>query len=116
MRQPSSPHQAIENEFGCYYLGDELPPLQSDAFRASLPQRTWTSAIRLREAVGEDRVGDLIRALESLKTTPDGILMGEIESATLIGWTDDPQDWAVFQGLVDQIIDFLRKAPGPRPT
>lgn len=115
MGQISTPHQALENEFSCYYLGDELPPLQSDAFRSSLPQRTWASAIRLRQAVGDDNIGELINTLESLKESPDGALMGEITTATLIGWADDPKDWAVFQNLINQIIKYLQSDPGPRP-
>ena len=39
-----------------------------------------------------------------------------IITSTMIGWPDDPKDWAVFNELVDQIIDYLRKEPGPQPT
>lgn len=115
MGQNSSPHQAIENEFSCHYLGDELPPVQSDAFRTFLPQRAWASAARLRHAVGYGRVDELISIQESMKATPNGTLMGEITHATLIGWVDEPKDWAVFQNLIDQLIRFLRQGLGPRP-
>lgn len=103
-----TPQKAIENELACYYHGDELPPLHSTAFRVSLRRRTWASAVRLRRAVGPDAVAQLITALQSMKSEPYGFLMCVVIEATLIGWPDDPCDWAVFQQIVDQIIEQLR--------
>src|SRR3990167_5374747 len=109
-----TPQQAIESEFVCYYNGDELNE-RSDEFRAQLPMMTWASARRLRNAVGAEKVPDLIGVLESMKAEPYGPMMSTIITSTMIGWPDDPQDWAVFKDLLDRIIDFLRKEPGPQP-
>lgn len=116
MRQFQSPQEALDQEFSCYYNGDEIGFVRSESFCATLPQRAWASARRLRHAVGENRLPELIDVLESLKAEPHGPLMCKLMEGSLTWWTDDPQDWAVFQALVDQIIEFLRKEPGPRPT
>ena len=115
MGQTLDPRKALEQEFVCYWNGDELPAVQSEAFLSSLPQRAWASAHRLRRAVGEDRVGELLDVLRSLKEEPGGVLMSVIAGRSQISWQDDPQDWAVFQRVVDQLIDFLRRGPVPRP-
>ena len=110
-----TPQKAIESEFVCYYNGDELNE-RSDEFRSQLPRMTWASARRLRNAVGIEQVPDLIAMLESMKAEPYGPMMSVIINRTMIGWPDDPKDWAVFNELIDQIIDFLRREPGPQPT
>lgn len=115
MGQTLDLHKALEHEFVCYFNGDELPVVHSEAFLASVPQRAWASAHRLRRAVGEDKVAELIDVLQALKEEPDGTLMSVIAARSLVGWQDDPQDWAVFQKLLDQLIGFLRQGPGPRP-
>lgn len=115
MGQTVEPQKALEQEFVCYWNGDELPAVQSEAFLSSLPQRAWASAHRLRQAVGEEQVDALIDVLRSLKEEPDGVLLSVIAGRSQISWQDDPRDWAVFQGIVDQLIDFLRRGPVPRP-
>lgn len=103
-----NPQIAIENELACYYHGDELPSLHSAAFRLSLRRRTWASAVRLRRAVGESAVAQLVCTLQSMQTEPYGFLMCVVIEATLIGWPDDPRDWAVFVEIINQIIEQLR--------
>ena len=103
-------HKALENELSCHYHGDELTSVQGAAFRLSLRRRTWASAVRLRRAVGESGIAQLIEELKALKTAPYGYLMCVIIEATLIGWPDDPRDWAVFRELVDQLIGHLQPA------
>ena len=115
MGQILDPHKALESEFVCYFNGDELPVVHDEAFLASLPQRAWASAHRLRHAVGDDKINELIAVLQSLKEEPEGILMSVIAARSLVAWQDDPRDWAVFQNLINQLISFLRQPPGPRP-
>lgn len=102
-----SPQRAIENELSCYYHGDELTSLHSAAFRLSLRRRTHASAVRLRRAVGHAAVAQLVAVLRSLKAEPYGFLMCVVIEATLIGWPDDPRDWAVFCEIVEQICEQL---------
>lgn len=115
MGQIISLDKALENEFSCYYHGDELPPVRSDVFLTTLPQRTSASSLRLRRAIGDERVLDLIDLLKSLKDDPCGATMSVITNATLVGWADDPQSWAVFQSLIEQLIEALRSGPSPHP-
>ena len=101
--------KALEDEFACYYHGDELPPVHSEAFHDSLLQRASASASRLRRAIGDDNVNHLISVLESLKRNSRDDLLSSITEATLLGWADDPQTWAVFQHLIDQFVASLRQ-------
>jgi hypothetical protein len=116
MGQILDPRKALEHEFVCYFNGDELPVVHSEAFLATLAERAWASGLRLRHAVGEDKVAELIGVLQSLKEEPEGTLMSVIAGRSQVSWQDDPQDWAVFQRLVEQLIKFLQQGPGPRPA
>lgn len=115
MRPPKTPQEALDSEFTCYYSGDEISSVQSESFRSTLPRQAWDSAHRMRSAVGENHIPALVAVLESLKAEPYGPLMCNLMEGSLIGWADDPQDWAVFQILVDRIIQYLNADPGPRP-
>lgn len=115
MRQHIEPQRAIESEFVCYYNGDEIGFVNNDAFRISMPRRAWDSAHRLRHAVGDDKLVELIGNLEFLRANADAPQMINLMEASLTWWADDPQDWAVFQDLVDRIIKNLQSDPGPRP-
>ena len=115
MRQSKSPQEALDDEFSCHYNGDEIS-VRSESFRATLYQRAWASARRLRHAVGENNLPELINVLASLKAEPYGTLMSNLMEGSLTWWADDPQDWAVFKDLVEQIITYLQQDPGPRPA
>jgi hypothetical protein len=109
MAKTKDVEQAIEDEFGCYYLIDELPPERHNDFcRTQLPGIAAKSAERLRSAVGEDHVNDLVKVLRNLRNDPSHPLVTAIGEASLMGWADEPEDWHVFQTLLDAIIDHLK--------
>jgi len=116
MRKPLDPPAALDHELSCWYNGDELGSVRTEAFRTSLPRRAFDSAERLRQLVGEDKVAELIGVLETLKSEPNSTLMRNLMEGSQTWWADAPQDWAIFQNLVDQIIKYLQPNPGPRPA
>lgn len=102
-------HKAIKSEFTSYYQLDELPaPWTEEVLRTQLPQRARASAIRLRRVVGEDNIPALVGIFEEMRNDPGHALIQRIGSSTMMVWSDDPEDWRVFQQLIDQIVANLR--------
>lgn len=106
--------KAIKSEFTCYYQLDELPATWADqALRTELPQRAWASALRLRRVVGPASLPALAALLLEMRNDPSHPLVQRIGSSTMMMWSDEPEDWRVFQQLIDQIIGNLQADSAP---
>lgn len=108
-----TPEEAIGSVFGRHY-GDDLPPVKTASFRASIPQRAEASARELKHLIEEDKLPELITLLESTKHEPHGRVMNIISIASQEHWPDDPEELAVFNEIVEQILGHLRADPSPR--
>ena len=107
-------HQAIKSEFTCYYQLDELPgPWTEEVLRVDLPERARDSARRLRQAVGEANVQALVELLSAMQKDPNHPLVQRIGSSTMMIWSDEPEDWRVFQLLIERIIESLQAGSAP---
>jgi hypothetical protein len=99
---------AIANEFGVYYHGDEMPVATSDSFvRDELSELTTDSAKRLKHAVGEDSAAELAALLRAAADDPSHSLIRLISQRTDIGWEDEKETWKVLQQLLRQIADSV---------
>jgi hypothetical protein len=96
--------ELILDEFGRYYLGDELRV--DDAFVNRIPVLAAASATRLARKSGATResVVTVLRAMRDDRAHP---LHREIGEQTLMWWVDDDNSWLQFQRLVDRIIESL---------
>ncbi|WP_218082586.1 hypothetical protein [Anthocerotibacter panamensis] len=103
-------HQAIKAEFTCHYLIDELPEeWDSLFFQIDLPKMARSSAIRLQREVGNSYVDDLIKALQDMNSDPSHPLVNAISESSLFNWADEPNDWHVFQILLNLITQDLKQ-------
>lgn len=110
-------NRAIDNEFTCYYQIDELPgPWNEEVLSTELPRRAWKSAVRLRQAVGEANVPALVQMLSDMQRDPGHPMVSMIGGYTRFIWTDDPEDWRVFQLLMELIITNLSKKSSDSAT
>jgi hypothetical protein len=105
--------RAIESELATYYNGDELPFW--DRFIASLPMRVPASSRRLRAAVGEGGVAELVTTLHRLRDEPDHPMHGHIAGSSQIHWPEDPESWQAFRAFADLLVAMLQ-ADGPQAT
>ncbi|MEH2250342.1 hypothetical protein [Nostoc sp.] len=96
---------ALKQEFGCYYLADEL----QEEWEDSLSQMAWASASRLGDRVGENNIQDLIQLLKDARNDPNHTVIQMICNETLVDWIDEPTDWQVLQNLLDMIIMNLKQ-------
>jgi hypothetical protein len=49
-----------------------------------------------------------VKVLRNLRNDPSHPLVTAIGEASLMGWADEPENWHVFQTLLDAIIDHLK--------
>lgn len=106
--------KAIENEFSCHYLADELPPLTEQFIERELPGRASASAARLYQRVGPSRAGELISLLRAMRTSANHPLTRRL-SDDMIDWTEE-ENWPAFVRLLELIADGIehKLAPDPR--
>lgn len=97
--------EALKQEFGCYYLADEL----QEGWEDSLSKMAWASASRLSDRIGENHIQDLIELLKDVRNDPNHPIVQMICDETLIDWVDEPTDWQVLQNLLDMIVMNLKK-------
>mgnify|MGYP003596707593 CR=1 FL=1 len=114
MSRKQTPEEAISSEFGRYY-GDDLPAVNTAAFRASIPQRAEYSAYRMRHLIEDDKLPELIALLDSVKHEPHGRVMNLISVGGPHHWPDDAQDLAVLNEIIEQILTHLRADPRSLP-
>ncbi len=105
MKNNSNIEEAIKQEFGCYYLADEL----QEGWEDSLSQMARASASRLLDQVGENHIQDLIQLLKDARNDPNHPVIQMICDETLIDWVDEPTDWQVLQNLLDLIVTNLKQ-------
>jgi hypothetical protein len=99
--RPVPIEEAIEQEFGAYWLGDEIPSFSEKFVAEILPEWARHSAYRLRHAVGESEVEKLRAFLEMLTHDRHNPFIDRI-STSLIEWAD-PQTWPHFVRILEII-------------
>ncbi|MBE9215064.1 hypothetical protein IQ247_20755 [Plectonema cf. radiosum LEGE 06105] len=98
--------EAIKQEFGCYYLAEEL----EEGWEDYLPQMAEHSAFRLRDRLEKhNSITDLIQLLQNARNNPDHPIVQLICEQTLIDWVDEPEDWQILQTLLDMIVVNLKQ-------
>lgn len=102
-KQPISPQEALIQEFGTYYLADEL---MAD-WAKSLERWAWDSARRLIRRIGDAQAPDLIALLTAAQDDPEHPLVQTLCDETLVAWTDEPQEWHELQQLLETIAADL---------
>jgi hypothetical protein len=102
---PTSAESVVLNEFGCYFLADELLNWTGKDFEEKIPELAADSAERLWFD-GEGVVPEVIALLRELSEHPEHRLMEEIGDKTLIEWR---HAWPMFRLLVGAIIDELER-------
>jgi hypothetical protein len=105
MKNNSNIQEALKQEFGCYYIADEL----LEGWEDSLPQMARASASRLSDRVGENDIQDLNQLLKDARNDPNHPVIQMICDETLIDWVDEPTDWQVLQKLLDLIVTNLKQ-------
>ena len=106
-----SPQDALLDEFGCYWLGDEIPDVRSVSLMPEAARAAGRVLRQHRERASE--VAVLLRELAADRSHP---LFGPIAEGTLISWTDDDASWAKFQQVAHRIADRITEAlPGSQP-
>ncbi len=107
---PNTIEKAIKQEFGCYYMADELPEVWDEDFiKTELPRRASSSAQTLAYMLGEEEIPSLISSLRAMRNNPAHPLIQVICDSTLVDWTEEAEDWNVLQSLLDLIADNLEK-------
>ena len=99
----ASLNQAVEQEFSCYYLADELSPDWED----DLPALASASARRLRGLVSQQCLGDLVRLLNTAAADPTHPVSAALESAMMSDWSD-PDDWRSGSGVLIAVAEALQ--------
>jgi hypothetical protein len=102
--------QVIWQEFSSQYLPDELPLKWEESFlEKELPEMARRSALRLKHALKNDHVQELIELLETASQEPNHLFIQTICDATLIDWANEPENWIVLQKLLDLIAMHLKQ-------
>jgi hypothetical protein len=110
MANESSLQQLIWQEFSSQYLPEELPPKWEKAFiEQELPEMAKRSALRLQHNLKTSNVQDLIELLENSGQDPEHPLVQVICDATLIDWSEEPENWIVLQKLLYLILVNLKR-------
>ena len=99
-----SPQQIVLDEFAAHYHGDELGP---DVVERSLDRMAAASAERMRFATKSKGRAELTALLAELRDHRDHPLHGQISDHTLLSWTADDADFALFGRLVNAMIAGL---------
>jgi hypothetical protein len=101
-RPPISIEEAIDQEFGSYWLGDEIPSFSGEFVVEILPIWARDSADRLRHAVGESEVENLRTFLEKLVQNPRHPFIELISNSSQIYWSNS-ETWPHFVRIVEII-------------
>ncbi len=99
-----TPQDILLDEFGCYYLGDEVRI--DDAFEKQIPELAAASAKRLRKK-SESSCESLALLLAAMRNDRNHPIVQQIGEQSLMWWADDDKAWHLFQQLVGEIIDRL---------
>jgi len=100
--RPVAIEEAIDQEFGAYWLGDEIPSFSEEFVAHILPMWARDSADRLRRAVGEAEVESLRTFLGMLVQNPRHPLVEQISYGSQIHWSR-PDTWPHFVRILEII-------------
>jgi hypothetical protein len=99
MSNHSSPEQAIKREFETYYLVDEL---EKDWVK-DIPKMAAITAHNLRSGIGDKQIPEAVMLLSSMRDNFEHPLVQAADLSHWTDWEDEPEEWAKFQMLLDQI-------------
>jgi hypothetical protein len=106
----STIERAIKQEFGCYYIADELPAQWSEDFiQVELPKKASSSSQTLKYMIGDEKVPELVGILRAMQNDPVHPLIQVICDSTLVDWTEEPEDWRILQSLLGLIAENLEQ-------
>jgi hypothetical protein len=105
MSNHSSPEQAIKREFETYYLADEL---EKDWVK-DIPKMAKFTAHNLRSSIGDKQISEAIVLLNLMRNDFEHPLVQAADLSHWTDWEDEPEEWAKFQMLLDQIAINLEK-------
>lgn len=103
-----APEEILLDEFGCYYLADEIGVGQQ--FLSRLDEFASDSAVRLVEEAGPSGIGGVVELLERLRDERSHPLHDAIAAASLICWNEDDYMLGIFRQFVDALVAKLRAA------
>jgi hypothetical protein len=106
-----SPDELLLDEFGSYYLADELDDWTDAEFVQQIPEKAAESAKRLLWAGGRGAAAQIISTLQAIAGDRQHSLHEHISEHTLIDWRDE-EAWPVFQKLAAAIAQELGQGKG----
>jgi hypothetical protein len=106
--RPVPIEEAVDQEFGAYWLGDEIPSFSGEFAAEILPMWARDSAHRLRHAVGESEVENLRAFLEVLVKNPRHPFIELISYGSQIAWTR-ADTWPHFVRILEIIRAELQR-------
>jgi hypothetical protein len=108
MTGTDDPMQTLLDEFGYYYMADELPSdLEDFLFRAE------SSATRIVVDTGE-RASEVVDLLDVMSEDRWHPLFTMIEARSQLSWNGDDRTWRTFQTLAGRICDDIRSRSAGR--
>ena len=100
-----SPASLVLEEFGCYYLVDEVGV--GPSFGLELERLAADSAARLTEEAGVAGTAGVVEVLKRMRDERADSMYAAIATASLIRWNEDAEIFSMFQQLVDAIVARL---------
>jgi hypothetical protein len=94
------PEKAIKHIFSTQYLTDELGP----SWTKDIPEMATVSAQKLYSYVGKDQSEKLRNLLQEMHNNYGHPLVLDAELSAWVDWEDEPEQWADFQRLLDEIM------------
>lgn len=94
--------EILLNEFGCYYLADELPSIAPEHLASWLPAWAQASAQRLSADAGAEGTPRLLELLRAVRADRDHPLVARLSRESNIPWRDDDA-WPGLQAILDEI-------------
>jgi len=100
--------QYINNEFGSYYLIDEIPNWSEEGVEQQLAKMAAGSARRFLYRIDNSQIENLVSILTDLRNKRNPSLLTRISEGSLMDWDATEEDWRMFQDIVDGIIANLK--------
>jgi hypothetical protein len=98
-----APEKAIRRIFETQYITDEL----GHDWIEDIPQMAKISAQSLYLSVGKNQAKKTCDFLQEMRNNYEHPLVLDAELSVWVDWEDEPEEWANFQMLLDEIIKQL---------
>lgn len=99
MSNHSLPEQVIKREFETYYLADEL----NQDWAQDIPEMAAITAHHLHSGLGDKQLPETIMILNAMRDDFEHPLVQAADLSHWTDWEEEPEEWAKFQRLLDQI-------------